>query len=406
MQTKIPPEQLATSIGSEADAILRSCVHCGFCTATCPTYQLLGDELDGPRGRLYLIKEMMENNRASKTTLEHLDRCLNCRSCETTCPSGVTYAHLLESGKAMAESMVQRPLKQRLLRQLMLKILPFPHRFSLLLSIGRVVRPLLPDALGKKIPDRRPVQTVQPIKRQRKVLLIEGCVQPALAPTTDVAAIRLLDTLNIETIGTGMAQCCGAIEHHLGDTNASLDRIRANIDLWLPMLDNGAEAIISTASACALEIKEYGYLLRHDEIYAEKAARISHAARDIAEIVHTEDLSPFKRSDGKRIAFQSPCTLQHGQKLSGMVEEILTRIGYELTPVANAHLCCGSAGTYSILQPEISSELRDNKLAALTSGSPELIATANVGCQNHLQSASNISVIHWTELLTEEITNG
>ncbi len=399
MQTKIIPDLLSTPTGREADDILRSCVHCGFCTATCPTYQLLGDELDGPRGRIYLIKEMMESNQATATTLDHLDRCLSCRACETTCPSGVAYAHLAEIGKTIAEQKVKRPFKQRVLRGLLIRILPYRARFSFFLALGQRFKPLLPEKLQKKIPARQQTPSFPTTQHQRKVLLIEGCVQPAMSPEIDIASAGLLDRLGIETMRTQMAQCCGAVENHLNAKEAGLNRVRANIDAWLPFLDLGVEAIISTASACALEIKEYGYLLRLDPDYADKAARISNATKDIAEILHGEDLSPFKLTEPKRIAFHAPCTLQHGQKLNGVVESILTHIGYELSPVQDAHLCCGSAGSYSILQPELAEQLRDHKLAALTTGQPELIATANIGCLHHMQSGTDLSVQHWLTLL-------
>ncbi len=405
MQTNIPAHILATDAGKEANRILRSCVHCGFCTATCPTYQLLGDELDGPRGRIYLIKEMLEGGAATQATQQHLDRCLSCRDCETTCPSGVEYAHLAEIGRDMLAEKVKRPLKQRLLRYILIKILPYRQRFSLILALSRLFKPFLAKNMQKNIKNsKNKLKFPETRENKRKILLIEGCVQPLLSPEIDVAAAHILNRLGIATLRTHMPQCCGAIENHADAKAAGLKRLRANIDAWLPFIDDGVEAIISTASACALEIKEYGYLLRNDPDYAEKAARISAHAKDIAEILRDEDLSAFALPSPKRIAFHAPCSLQHGQKLNGLVESILSELGYTLTAVQDAHLCCGSAGTYSLLQPELSTQLRDNKLASLSAGQPELIATANIGCLHHLQghhlqSGANQPVQHWLTLL-------
>jgi len=402
MQTNIPPAMLDTVAGREANNILRSCVHCGFCTATCPTYQATGDELDGPRGRIYLIKDMLEGHSVTRTTQQHLDRCLSCRACETTCPSGVAFAHLADIGRAMVEQSVPRPLHQRLLRTLLLAVLPHPSRFARLLAFGRLVRPLLPDHLARKIPPQQETTAFPDRAHQRKILLIEGCVQPALSPEIDAATAQVLDKLGIQTLRTGQARCCGAVEHHLNAKETALQRIRANIDVWLPCLDSGVEAIISTASACALEVREYGYLLRNDPDYADKARRISDHCRDLVELLEGENLDAFRPSHPARIAFHAPCTLQHGQQLNGRVEQLLSGLGYELTPVADAHLCCGSSGTYSILQPELSTGLRDNKLTALHAGQPELIATANIGCLHHMQSATRTPVRHWITLLARD----
>ena len=404
MQTDISAKILATDAGAEANRILRSCVHCGFCTATCPTYQELGDELDGPRGRIYLIKDMLEGGDVTAATQQHLDRCLSCRACESTCPSGVEYAHLAEIGKTMIEEKVTRPIGQRVLRNVLLMILPHRSRFAFLLAIGQFFRPILPQSLQQKIPAKKTVSAYPTNQHARKVLLIEGCVQPSLSPEIDVAAAHVLDRLGISIERTHIAQCCGAVENHLHTKHShakevGLNRVRANIDLWLPYLEQGAEAIISTASACALEIKEYAYLLRNDPAYAEKATKISAACRDISEIVGAENLEKVRKPRTNTVAFHASCTLQHGQKLSGMVEDILQRVGYELRPVANAHLCCGSAGTYSILEPEMSITLRDNKLKALSKGQPDIIASANIGCLNHLASGTHQRVKHWIELL-------
>ena len=403
MQTNIPPSILATPAGREANDILRNCVHCGFCTATCPTYQETGDELDGPRGRIYLIKEMLEGHSVTQTTQQHLDRCLSCRACETTCPSGVAFAHLADIGKEMVEQYVPRPLHQRLLRKLLLAILPHPSRFARLLAFGRLVRPLLPASVANRIPPWPQADDPFPnTNRTRKILLIEGCVQPALSPEIDAATAQVLDKLSIQTLRTGQAQCCGAVEHHLNAKEAALQRMRANIDAWLPYLDSGVEAIVSTASACALEIREYGYLLRNDPDYADNAQRVSDHCRDLIELLEDENLDAFRPNQSTRIAFHAPCTLQHGQKLNGRVERLLITLGYELTPVADAHLCCGSSGTYSILQAELSNNLRDNKLSALHAGQPELIATANIGCLHHMQSGTETPVRHWITLLARD----
>ena len=399
MQTNIPQHILDTPQGKEANDILRSCVHCGFCTATCPTYQELGDELDGPRGRIYLIKDMLEGGEVTKTTQQHLDKCLTCRVCETTCPSGVEFAHLAEIGKVMLEEKVGRPLGQRLLRSALVKILPNRTLFSALMAVGRVFRPVMPKSLKAKIPKGKKVAAYPAKEHLRKVLLIEGCVQPSMSPEIDVASAHVLDKLGIQILRTGQAQCCGAVENHLNAKEAGLNRVRANIDAWFPYVELGVEAILSTASACALEIKEYAHLLKDDPEYAEKAKTVAEKAKDIVEVLLDEDLSMFKLDTAKRIAFHAPCTLQHGQQLNGRVESLLTGLGYALMPVKDAHLCCGSSGTYSILQPELSETLRGNKVSHLTAHQPELIATANIGCLHHIQAGSEVPVQHWVNLL-------
>ncbi len=401
MQTNIPQSILDTPQGKEANDILRSCVHCGFCTATCPTYQELGDELDGPRGRIYLIKDMLEGGDVSEKTQLHLDKCLTCRACETTCPSGVEFAHLAEIGKAMVEAKVQRPFKQRLLRSVLLHVLPSRTLFSTFLGLGRLFRPFLPEKLKKKIPKSQKTAYFPKKEHLRKVLLIEGCVQPAMSPEIDVATAHVLDKLGIQTLRLLQAQCCGAVENHLNAKDAALKRVRLNIDLWMPYVELGVEAILSTASACALEIKEYAHLLKDDPEYAENAKIISAKAKDIVQVLADEDLSMFKLAEPKRIAFHAPCTLQHGQQLKGSVESLLMGLGYDLMPVQDAHLCCGSSGTYSILQPELSKALRNHKVKNLTAHNPELIATANIGCLHHMQAGLKTPVLHWTTLLKQ-----
>jgi glycolate dehydrogenase iron-sulfur subunit len=399
MQTALADFIKHTPDGQEADRILRSCVHCGFCTATCPTYQLLGDERDGPRGRIYLIKGLLEGQAAGRATQIHLDRCLTCRACETTCPSGVQYGHLVDIGRQQIEQRVRRPLAERLSRFALGKLIPYPHRFRTLLRMGQLLRPFLPEPLRRFIPKRSRAAPWPHQVHKRQMLLLEGCVQPALAPAINTAAARILDRWGITAIRA--EGCCGAISYHLSAVKEALVFVRANIDRWWPFVEKGAEAIVSTASGCGTLIKDYGYLLRHDPHYAEKARRISALTRDISEVVDREDLStlipPAPRV--RRIAFQAPCSLQHGQKLGGMTESLLQRLGFELTPVMDSHLCCGSAGVYSLLQRSLARPLLQNKIKNLQAGQPDLIATANIGCYSFLQQAASVPVKHWIELL-------
>ncbi len=399
MQTKLAEFVKARPEHRELENILRACVHCGFCNAVCPTYQLLGDELDGPRGRIYLLKQMLEGGPVSGMTQRHLDRCLSCRSCETTCPSGVRYGRLLDLGRVMVESRVRRPWLDRLRRSLMLAVFPYARRFDLLLRLGWLLKPVLPRELQKKLPQGQGQKSWPPANRARKMLIFSGCVQESLRPSIDFAAASVLQELGISLLRVEATGCCGALNYHLSDHDRALAFARSNIDACWPHVEQGAEAIVMTASACGLMVKEYTRLLQHDRHYAAKAQRISAMTRDISEILAAEDLSRFYRDRQTRVAFQSPCTLQHGQKLSGCVEAILEQTGYRLTAVTNAHLCCGSAGVYALLQPELAERLRHDKLQALQLGAPDIIATANIGCLNHLQSASAIPVKHWIELL-------
>ena len=400
MQTRLADDIRDTPQGREADAILRSCVHCGFCTATCPTYQLLGDELDGPRGRIYLIKQVLEGQMPTRRTQLHLDRCLTCRACETTCPSGVRYGRLVDIGRAVVEARVPRPAGERLMRRVLRWLVPHAGRFGLLLRLGQVVRPLLPQGLRSKIPPRRVAGPWPDHPHARAVLVLAGCAQSAAAPDTNAAAARVLDRLGIRLVAAPQAGCCGALSHHLSAEDEARAQIRRNIDAWWPYLEAGAEAIVVTASGCGVMVKDYGTLLADDPAYAAKAARVSAMARDLVEVLEREDLNRLEvQGEGRRIAFHAPCTLQHGQRLAGRVEALLTRLGFELVPVADAHLCCGSAGSYSLLQPELSRRLRDDKLAALQAGGPELIATANIGCEMYLGTASDRPVAHWVHLL-------
>jgi len=399
MQTSLIESIRNTAQGREADAILRSCVHCGFCNATCPTYQLLGDELDGPRGRIYLIKQMLEGQPVTTHTQLHLDRCLTCRACETTCPSGVRYARLAEIGKDLVEQQVPRPATQRVLRRLLRLVLPYPQRFAGLLELARGLRPVLPLSLARKIPYAEPVPPWPTRLHARRMLVLEGCVQRGATPQVTASAARVLDILGVTLLRAPLAGCCGALSAHLQAHDEALGFMKRNIDAWWPHIEAGAEAIVSTASGCGVVVKDYGAYLRDDPAYGVKAARVSALARDISEVLAGEDLSKFATHSTMRIAFHAPCTLQHGQRLSGTVEAILQRLGFTLTPIRDAHLCCGSAGTYSLLQAELSQRLLADKLSALHSDAPTLIATANIGCQLQLATQAQVPVKHWIELL-------
>jgi glycolate oxidase iron-sulfur subunit len=413
METRLAAFIKDTPAGAEAESILRKCVHCGFCSATCPTYQLLGDELDGPRGRIYLIKQVLEGAAATAKTQLHLDRCLTCRSCETTCPSGVHYSRLLDIGRAEVEKQVGREPADALTRVALRSVVPYPAVFGALLKLGQLARPLLPAALKQKVPPRAaPASSTQAWPQNdhpRKMLVLEGCAQPSLSPATNAAAARVLDRLGITLIRASEAGCCGAVSFHLNAQGEALNAMRRNIDAWWPHVEAGAETIVITASGCGVMVKDYAHALRHDPAYAEKARRVSELACDVSDVIAAE-LTTLKsliaqRSapNTRRIAFHPPCTLQHGLKKKGAVEALLTQLGFELTPVADAHLCCGSAGTYSILQPALATQLRNNKIAALTSGAPQAILTANIGCQTHLQSATGLPVRHWIEALDDLI---
>ncbi|MHB8353624.1 MAG: glycolate oxidase subunit GlcF [Burkholderiales bacterium] len=405
MFTSLDPQFRDSLDGAEALSILRTCVHCGFCLATCPTYQLLGDELDSPRGRIYLMKNMLEGQPVSRLTQRHLDRCLTCRSCETTCPSGVQYGRLVDIGRSYAEAHVPRGPLDSFKRVLLKTVLPRPMLFRPLLAVGRVFRPLLPRALRRKIPAYQPPGPWPEARHERRMLVLAGCVQPVLAPDINAAAARVLDRLGISLITAPRAGCCGALAHHLADESEALVAMRRNIDAWWPFVEQGAEAIVVTASGCGTEIKEYGHALRNDPDYSDRARQIAALARDVSQVILEElsDNAMFynenKRDVSAAIAFQSPCSLQHGQKLKGVVEGLLQSWGARLTAVPDAHLCCGSAGTYSLLQPELARQLQVNKVAALESGKPDLILTANIGCLTHLASATEIPIQHWVEWL-------
>jgi glycolate oxidase iron-sulfur subunit len=409
MQTNLSSEFRGTPDGEEAQAILRKCVHCGFCNATCPTYQLLGDELDGPRGRIYLIRQVLEGGEVTRSTQQHLDRCLTCLNCQTTCPSGVEYGHLVDIGRKIVDARVERPARQRATRWLLREGLTSPL-FAAALRLGRALRPLLPAVLRNKIPLQPRGRGLDTSDREhsRRVLMLPGCVQPSMMPNIDRAAQRVLDRAGIEILHAAGTGCCGAVRTHLSDTAGGLRDMRRNIDAWFPLVASGqVEAIISSASACSLAIKEYGHALSHDAEYADRAARISTLARDLSE--YLPDLVPVLkdklRSDGlKRLAFHPPCTLQHGQQLRGGVETHLRAMGFDVSVArSESHLCCGSAGTYSILQPELATQLRDRKLGNLADLAPQLIVSANMGCIQHLQSGTSIPVKHWIEVVEEAL---
>jgi glycolate oxidase iron-sulfur subunit len=409
MQTHLSAEFSATTEGKEAAAILRKCVHCGFCNATCPTYQLLGDELDGPRGRIYLIKQMLEGAEVTRSTQLHLDRCLTCLNCQTTCPSGVEYGHLVEIGRKFVEQRVVRPPLERVARWLLREGLTSSW-FAPALKVGQALRPLLPRVLKNKVPARLSGETADAVRSRhlRKVLILQGCVQPAMMPNIDRATERVLDAAGIQAVYASGSGCCGALRTHLNDSRGGLQNMRRNIDAWTPQLASGEiEAIISSASACALAIKDSGHALAHDPAYADRARRVSALARDLSELLPMMvpalkgRLRPVPKS---RAAFHAPCTLQHGQRLRGVVEMQLRALGFEVSAACDeSHLCCGSAGAYSILQPQIAAQLRDRKLLNLAKLEPQFILSANIGCIQHLQSGTSLKVLHWIEMLDQAL---
>ncbi|MBB5189903.1 glycolate oxidase iron-sulfur subunit [Silvimonas terrae] len=403
MQTRLQQAMRETPEGEEAEAILRKCVHCGFCNATCPTYQILGDELDGPRGRIYLIKQMLEGHATSADTRQHLDRCLTCRNCETTCPAGVQYGRLLETGRRLALKRNPRSLTEQAMRRALAAFLHTGVLFTPVLRLGQVLQAALPAAVADHIPARRPAAGVWPrMTHERKVILLQGCVQPAMAPNINRATARVLDQASIQVLRASAAHCCGAIHQHLDFEAASLADARRNIDAWWPLIEGGAEAIVSNASGCGVALKEYGHRLRNDPHYARKAEQISAMTKDIAEVLepHAAQLAQEARFPPPAgVAFHPPCTLQHGLQIRGKVEAILAAFGINARLPHDAHLCCGSAGTYSLFQPELSLTLRDEKCRALTQTGATCVATANIGCIAHLQNGTAIPVVHWIEVI-------
>lgn len=412
MQTTLADFLRNTPEGEEAKSIVGKCVHCGFCTATCPTYQLLGDELDGPRGRIYLMKQVLEGNAVSESTRLHLDRCLTCRNCESTCPSGVRYGRLVDIGRQVVDDQleargIRRPARERVTRWVLREGLTRPALFGTALKFGQMVRPMLPATLRNKVPELG--KTAEPgqwprTAHARKMLLLDGCVQPAMSPNINAATARVFDRVGVQLVVAREAGCCGAIRFHTGDHDGGLDNMRRNIDAWWPHIEAGAEAIVMTASGCGAMVKDYGHLLRNDPKYAERARRVSALTRDLSEILPDFGDALHARAgavprDGRRVAYHPPCTLQHGQQIRGKVEALLTGLGVEVKLCADSHLCCGSAGTYSVLQPELAYRLRDDKLAKLQATQPEAIVSANIGCITHLQGGTETPVMHWIELV-------
>lgn len=411
MQTSLAPEFKSTAYGQQAEAILRKCVHCGFCTATCPTYQLLGDELDSPRGRIYLIKQVLEGAVPTRKTQLHLDRCLTCRNCETTCPSGVQYGHLVDIGRKLVDARVPRPVGETALRWALKEGLPSPL-FGPAMKMGQLVRSLLPAALKSKVPARQNAGVWPASEHSRKMLMLEGCVQPAMSPNINSATARVLDAAGIQVVLAAKAGCCGAVKFHLNDQDGGKAEMRRNIDAWWPHIETGAgagvEAIVMNASGCGITVKEYGHILKDDPVYAVKAARISELTRDLSELLPelVEKLRGKVSAKAGQIAFHPPCTLQHGQQLRGGVEKHLGELGFDIrTAGSEAHLCCGSAGTYSVLNPKLAYQLRDRKLGHLNEMAPEVIVSANIGCITHLQSGTATPVRHWVELLDDALLN-
>ncbi len=413
MHTDLAPEYQNSADGQAAAAILRKCVHCGFCTATCPTYQLLGDELDGPRGRIYLMKAVLEGATPTRKTQAHLDRCLTCRSCESTCPSGVHYGELLDIGRKLVEAKVPRPLGEQALRWALKEGIPSPL-FAPAMKLGQLVRPLLPAALKAKVPAKQDAGTWPSTVHARKVLLLAGCVQPAMAPNINSATARVLDAAGVQCLIAPKAGCCGAVKFHLNDQQGGKAQMRANIEAWWPYVQDGVEAIIMNASGCGVTVKEYGHLLKDEPLYAAKAARISALTKDLSEWLPELSERLSGKLDARSVAqagamaFHPPCSLQHGQQLRGGVEKHLQALGFDIKVTgAEAHLCCGSAGTYSVINPDLAYQLRDRKLgqlqATFAGSAPDLIVSANMGCIMHLQSGTSTPVRHWVEVLDEAL---
>jgi glycolate oxidase iron-sulfur subunit len=397
MQIKLADFIKGTAAGDEAAAIVQKCVHCGFCTATCPTYQLLGDELDGPRGRIYLIKQTLEGVTPTGKTQQHLDRCLNCNACETTCPSGVQYGRLIDIGRQVVEQQVARPVRARFWRVALRELCAGPL-FGPAMKLARLLRPVLPSRLQQKIHPAAPAGAWPRRTHARKMLLLTGCVQPAMAPNINAATARIFDALGIELIVPSAAGCCGALRQHLSDQPGARAQMKRNIDAWWPHIAAGAEAVVLNASGCGAMVREYGHLLQRDPAYSAKAARVSDLSRDVAELLPAL-LTPLlgQRGAGARVVFHPPCTLQHSLRIRGVVESMLTAVGAEVLPFNESHLCCGSAGTYSLLQPELANQLRQRKLQALLAGRPDTILSANIGCITHLAAAASVPVQHWIE---------
>ncbi len=406
METHLAQWLVGTEDGEQAEQILRKCVHCGFCAATCPTYQILGDELDGPRGRIYLIKQVVEGAAPSAATQQHLDRCLTCRNCESTCPSGVQYGHLVDIGRKLVSEKVKRPLSQRVVRTALREGLTRRWLFEPAMALGKMVRPVLPSLLRSKVPAAIDAGVIPKTAHTDKVLILNGCVQPAMNPAIDASTIRVLDKLGVQVIRESQSGCCGAIRQHLDDHDGALRNVRNNIDAWWPHIEAGVDAIVMNASGCGAMVSDYAHLLRNDPAYQAKAARVSELTVDLAEYIapKIDALEKLVSKPGdESIAFHPPCTLQHGQQVRGVVESILSRLGVKVAAIPDSHLCCGSAGTYSITQPELSKQLRDRKITAVSRSGAKQLLSANIGCLTHLQSGTDITVRHWIEWLDESM---
>ena len=420
MQTNFSPDQLANPDVAESEKILRTCVHCGFCTATCPTYLLLGDELDSPRGRIYLIKDMLENGKpANAEVVKHIDRCLSCLSCMTTCPSGVHYMHLVDHARAHIEETYRRPLHDRLMRSLLAAVLPYPGRFRFSLLGAFYAKPLVPllraipgferiAAMLALAPSSLPARSASEGarsfkvegKRRARVAILQGCAQPVLNPAINDATVRLLTRLGVEVVQAKGEGCCGALVHHMGKTPDALDAARRNVDAWTAEIErDGLDAIIITASGCGTTVKDYGFMLREDADYAEKAAKVSALTKDISEFLETLDMPEPDRDIEAVVAYHSACSMQHGQQIREAPKTLLRKAGFTVKDVPEGHICCGSAGTYNIMQPKIAARLRDRKVGNIEKLSPDLIATGNIGCMTQIGSGTAIPIAHTIELL-------
>ena len=414
METHLADWLKGTPDGVQAQAILRSCVHCGFCAATCPTYQLLGDELDGPRGRIYLIKQVVEGQMPTRATQEHLDRCLTCRSCETTCPSGVQYGRLLDIGRKLVDERVPRSPEQRVVRAALRQGMTRRWLFDPAMRAGQALRSFLPGVLRDSVPARRDPGPWPVRSHPHRVLMLDGCAQPAMMPRIDAATARVLDAIGVQAVIAPRSGCCGAINQHLSAHEDALVDARRNIDAWWPFLDPQskwpAQALLINASGCGAMVKEYAHLLRDDPAYASRAQKVVELTFDLAQWLPAQFTAArqagkvsVRRPPADRVAFHSPCSLQHAQQVRGEVETLLAGLGVTVQPVAQSHLCCGSAGTYAVLQPVLSRQLRDNKLAHLQAGQPQMVLSANIGCISHLQAGTDTPVRHWIEWLDDAI---
>ena len=384
-------------------SIMRACVHCGFCNAKCPTYQIKGDELDGPRGRIYLIKSMLEDEFVGKATQTHIDRCLTCRACETTCPSGVRYSRLLDLARPLIDAKVGRGPWEKTKRWLIRSVVPHPRRFNALMTLARACEPFLPSTLRELVPSpgAAPIEASVQI-HSRKMIMLDGCVQQSVAPNINTAARKIFNQQRIQLLSFSKSGCCGAVSHHLGELAEAQGYARRNIEAWTAALEAGAEAIVAMSTGCAVMLKEYGSLLRRDPEYAGRASRISEIVRDPSEVLDPGALrGAYRVRSNQRIAFHAPCTMQHGLDVAGKAEACLRAVGFKIEYTPEGHVCCGSAGSYSLLQPELANRLLDQKVTALESVQPDKIATANIGCLMHVRRRATPQVLHWLELISQ-----